>query len=82
MADDSESRSLVGFLLLTLMGLPVCPWLSKVPMRGSNFISMPPVAFGRYLAEVFMGPPFLRAGLPLTEVPNIRGLAWTYFSEV
>jgi hypothetical protein len=82
LADESESRSLVGFLLFNLMGLPPCPWLSKVPIRGSNFISMPPVAFGRYLAEVFIGPPFLRAGLPLTEVPKIRGLACTYFSDV
>jgi hypothetical protein len=51
-------------------------------MRGSNFISTPPVAFGRYLAEVFMGPPFLRVGLPVTEVPMGKGLAETYFRDV
>jgi hypothetical protein len=56
--------------------------LSKAPMRGSNFISMPPVAFGRYFVEVFMGPPFLRVGLPLTEVPMAKGLAETYFRDV
>ena len=82
MAEERESRSLVGFLLLTLMAFSVCPWLSKVPMRGSNFISMPPVAFGRYFVEVFMGPPFLRVGLPLTEVPMAKGLAETYFRDV
>ena len=82
MAEDRESRSLVGFLLLTLMGFSVCPWLSKVPMRGSNFISMPPVAFGRYFVEVFMGPPFLRVGLPFTEIPKTKGLAETYFMDV
>ena len=82
MAEDKESRSLVGFLLLTLIGLPISPWLSKAPIRGSNFISMPPVAFGRYFAEVFMGPPYLRVGLPLTEVPKGNGLAETYFRDV
>jgi hypothetical protein len=51
-------------------------------MRGSNFISIPPVAFGRYFVEVFMGPPFLRVGLPLTEVPKAMGLAETYFMDV
>ena len=50
--------------------------------RGSNFISMPPAAFGRYLEEVFKGPPFLRVGLPLSEVPKAKGLAETYFIDV
>jgi hypothetical protein len=51
-------------------------------MRGSNFISIPPVPFGRYFVEVFMGPPFLRVGLPFTEIPKTKGLAETYFMDV
>jgi len=49
--------------------------------------SAPPVAFGRYLAEVLAAPPFLRVGLPLREMlPTFKGCmgveADTYFNDV